>query len=65
MWQIKVVCRRQKTGNRFSVAKDVQQSKGGSMSGKLLQVKNLQISFQNKENVGPVVEGVDFHVEKS
>lgn len=64
MWQIKVVCRRQKAGNRFSAAKDVQQSKGGSMSGKLLQVKNLRISFQNKEKVVPVVEGVDFHVEK-
>lgn len=34
------------------------------MGEKLLNVKNLAISFRNKKDVVPVVEGVDFYVEQ-
>lgn len=34
------------------------------MGNKFLQVKNLNISFKNKKTVIPVVEGVDFYVER-
>ena len=34
------------------------------MEEKLLRVNNLNISFQNKKTVVPVVEGVSFHVDR-
>ena len=34
------------------------------MNERLLDVKNLKISFQNKKGTVPVVDGVDFHIDR-